>query len=208
MNSPTSFKDNSPSIDGMSRNLGQNANIQQDEEERARNKNHKFDTLKKVLIKCNYKWDTYLKNITDSHSGQSTRSFLDKEYETVASKIKLDQHLRDQNSMSEIDEPNPVQTRGYLTRTALAHKLKLISAAEIQKRYVQKGIKLSRRDIRSHHNKSVVKPVVRTRKSSGSSDRNMSSTWDNSKIQKQVNMADLNRSQHLALQRCSTNEFS
>ena len=90
MNSPASYKDNSPSIDGMSRNLGQNANIQQDEEERARNKNHKFDTLKKVLIKCNYKWDAYLKNITDSHSGQSNRSFLDKEYETVASKIKLD----------------------------------------------------------------------------------------------------------------------
>lgn len=70
-NSPSALRDNSPSIEGTSRNLGQATRNQTvgEEEERARDKPHRVDTLKQVLINCNYKWDNNLKNVTDSHSG-------------------------------------------------------------------------------------------------------------------------------------------
>lgn len=62
-------------------------------EEKYKGANHEAATLKNVLIKCNYKWDPKLKHITDFHGGQSLRSNLGAEYETVQPKIKLDQHL-------------------------------------------------------------------------------------------------------------------
>ena len=38
-------------------------------EEKNKGANHEPKTLKKVLIKCNYKWDPKLKKIIDFHGG-------------------------------------------------------------------------------------------------------------------------------------------
>ena len=64
-----------------------------------------------------------------------------------------------EHSLMNSDDSQPVNIRGYLTRTSLAHKLKLISPEEIQRRYVQRVPQLTGHDI-LRQRKTVVKPTM------------------------------------------------